>query len=219
MTDCKKKLIHLKENSYDMNRLKTRIKITHGLLLFAATLVVCSSCQLRSKKALVTSKIQKAAKIATQEVVVSKYVMFDAKRNRIPFSAKTTRLIYVEAYVKYGVDLQKILPDDVVINGDILEIKLPAVEELNFSIPLEKMAYIDFDAKKIPRHTNKFPKEIDDELMKAQEEIKRTIKGMALEQSAEERTRKFMTTFLEQLGFGAVIIEFKEKSTQNKVES
>ncbi len=190
------------------------------LIIISLIIIILSNgCQLRSKKSLVISRLQKTAKIATQEVSLSKYVFYNDEKKILPrLREKPSILLLTKAKVKFGVDLTKIRPEDVEIQGDIIRLDLPPVEALNFSMPIEDAEMMDIDAKDWSTKRKNDPVKIDEMLRMAQSEIEKTIEKMNLAKAAEDRTRSFLTAFLEQLGFGAAIITFKTEKEQKKAD-
>jgi hypothetical protein len=102
------------------------------------SLLTMAACK-KDDRPLVVSKVQAAAKLATTEVTIQKFV-FATKEKRLLFVIKLNEAYFAantEARVKLGIDLSKIHKEDIEITGKSISLMLPPVEVLNFSYPFE----------------------------------------------------------------------------------
>jgi hypothetical protein len=176
---------------------------------------ILTSCQIQSKKGIIISKLNKASKLSTVEVVVTKYI-YNTEELRTffqrIFKEDVTFLSKTEATIKLGVDLSKITAEDINIRGSMIEIELPAVEIINFSYPAEKFEVdtivSDFKFSKI----NKTKANKIDKLYQAGElEIWQNIDKLGLHKTVEDKTKKLINKLLNNMGFDEVYITFKER--------
>ncbi len=108
--------------------------------LFCLTLAgILLGCGPSDPRGLIVSKVQASAKLATVEYVLNKYI-FGLKEKKF-FFVKMSDANFIaqsEARVKVGIDLSKLKPQDVEVNGNSIKVKFPPVEILNFSYPPDK---------------------------------------------------------------------------------
>ena len=110
-------------------------KRTFIAILFV--LLAVSACG--PKRHFVISKVRSAAKLATTQTTIDKLVV-GTKTKRLLKLVKISEAQFVastKAYVKTGVDLEKLKSTDITSDGKMIDIKLPAVEVLDFSYPFK----------------------------------------------------------------------------------
>ncbi len=173
-------------------------------------LFVFSGCQ-KNKRHLVISKIQSTAKLATTETIIDK-VVIGQKEKRIGGLVKISNaefVAYSQAIVKAGIDLQKIKRDDVKIDGNIIELDLPAVEVLDFAYPFDH-----YEIDTILSDNDIFNKidVIDQEefFRQAEIDIREHLQYMGIIEQTQENTRKLLESMLKNLGYQEIYISFAE---------
>ncbi len=167
----------------------------------------------KAKRPLVVSKIKSTAKLATTETIIDKVVVGD--KERLIFGlvkiSNAEFVAYSEATVKTGIDLTKLKRSDVVIDGDIIEIKLPPVEVLDFAYPFEK-----FKIDKILSDNDLLNRidVIDQEnfFRKAEIDIRKHLKYMGIIEQTQENTRKLMEGMLKNMGYEEIYISFVDSA-------
>ena len=171
-------------------------------------LFVFSGCQ-NNKRHLVISKIQSTAKLATTETIIDKVVIGN-KEKRLAGLVKIGNaefVAYSQAIVKTGIDLKKIEREDVVIDGNIIEMDLPAVEVLDFAYPFER-----YEIDTVLSDNDIFNKidVIDQEVFfrQAEIDIRNHLKYMGIIEQTQENTRKLMESMLKNLGYEEIYISF-----------
>jgi len=194
------------------------IKTTY-VLMFSLLLFSFSSCKKKSNRALVVGKIKKAAKLSTTEFTIDKIVNGTKTRKLAWFiSLNESRFIaYSRAYIKAGVDLEKIQREDVKIYDDnSIEIVFPAVEIINFSYPAR-----DFKRDNIisdDAFMNKISVYDQEKFfMDAEIDIRNNLEFMGIVKSTEQKTRTMMETLLKSLGYSDISISFKKGKLINKI--
>ncbi len=169
------------------------------------------SCSIRSKKGLVISRLQKASKLASTEVIVTKNVYYkkDAKGIKSLLFKDRFFLARTEAVVKLGIDLTEIKADDIVVQNDEISLKLPPVKVVNFSYPAERF-FIDTIITDLNEGIgNRLTiDEIDAIYREAEKQIKSTLNYMHLEKTAQKKTQILIEELCRNLGFRIIHIEF-----------
>jgi hypothetical protein len=180
----------------------------HGFLL-ASLIILLSSCK-KDDRPLVVSKIQAAAKLATTEVMIEKFV-FATKEKRLLFLVKLNDAYFAahtEATVKLGIDLSKIRKEDIQITDKSISLTLPPVEVLNFSYPFEKFkedSMIRDDAT-----LNKISvADIEEFYRQGEMDIRSNLQFMGLVDKTRTNTRVLLRGMLAGLGYEEIYIDFK----------
>ena len=159
------------------------------------------------------SKIKSTAKLATTETIIDKVVI--GRKEQTVFGlvklSNAEFVAYTQAIVKTGIDLTKIKRNDIKIDGNIIELKLPPVEVLDFSYP--------FDLYKIDTilsDNDIFNKidVIDQEyyFRMAELDIRKQLKYMGIIEQTRENTRKMLEGLLVNLGYKEVYITFADSA-------
>jgi len=189
-------------------------------LLLLLLLPIAISCNKKSDRALVISKIRKVSELATVEVILTKVIMAEKKPTGLLlkfFAKNAVFLANTEARVKAGIDFQKMRGDAVKIEEDDtkITIQLPAVQILNFSYPAESFE-IDEVISDIKPALNRLKiDELDDLFRQGEIDIRRNFQYFGIRKTVEEKTRLLLTKLLKQLGFVEVNISFEEPTDQN----
>ena len=110
-------------------------------------------------------------------------------------------MLLAQGVVKAGIDLKKILPDDVAISGKNLAIKLPR--------PQITDAYLDDSQTKVLERTTGFLRSLDKDLEQttrqyAVDDIRRAAQQGGILNDANDRARTELRTFFQQAGFKQV---------------
>ncbi|HEX3006540.1 MAG TPA: DUF4230 domain-containing protein [Bacteroidales bacterium] len=182
-------------------------------LILVMCCVVLTSCY-QNDRSIVVSQVKSAAKLATTEFVLNKTIL--ATRDKkilmvIPLNAALF-VAYTEAVVTAGIDANKLKKEDIIIDGNSISIKLPAVEVINFSYPFEKYK-IDKELTH-DEFLNKFTLQEHEDLYRQSElEIRSLLKQIGVVEQTEEKTRALMENLLKNMGYTEVYIEFKESKT------
>ena len=181
-------------------------------ILAISILLVFTACQ-KNKRHLVISKIKSTAKLATTETIIDK-VVIGQKERKIFGLVKISNaefVAYSQAIVKTGIDLTKIKRDDIKIDGNIIELKLPSIEVLDFAYPFERYV-IDT----ILSDNDIFNKidviDQEDFFRKAEVDIRKHLKYMGITEQTQENTRKLMEGLLKNLGYEEIYISFADST-------
>lgn len=189
--------------------MKSRGTIIISIAGYLLSLFSCKS----DDRAMVVGKIQQASDLVTSEFTVDK-VVYGKKTKRVFFIPlnETTFLAYSQAKVKTGIDLNSILEEDVVIDGQKITLQLPPVEVINFSYPPSSFVE-DTLISDTRRFLNTISLEDQEEFFRAAEmDIRESLQYMGMVKTSQENTRKLIQTLLSSLGFNEIYIHFKSDS-------
>jgi hypothetical protein len=177
--------------------------------LFIIFIVGFSSC--KEKRGLIVGKIQKASKLSTTEFKVDKLV-FGVKDKRIFWVIKLNQAQFIaqsQAIIKAGVNLEKVKEEDIIIDGNKINITLPHVEIINFSYPAEKFKKIDILTKNA--FTTKINLEDQEKFFREAElDIRNSLQFMDIVKTTQQKTRTMLDALLRNLGYDEIYIDFKE---------
>lgn len=181
-----------------------------GSLWLAGMLV---SCQSDDPKTTIVSRIKQASKLSTVEYVMTKVVVGsqDKKFLGIIKLKNSVFLAQTEATLKLGIDLSKLTPDKVVLDGSSVYVTLPPVEVINFSYPAEKFE-VDEDYSQDSWFNSFTPETIDAFYEAAEVDIREKINFLPLRESTEDKTKLLVEGLLRQAGFQEVYIDFDTTS-------
>lgn len=181
-------------------------------ILFIFGLLVFSGCQ-KNKRHLVISKIKSTAKLATTETIIDKVVIGQKERKIFGLVSISNAefVAYSQAIVKTGIDLTKIKRDDIKIDGNIIELELPAVEVLDFAYPFER--YVIDTMLSDNDIFNKIDViDQEDFFRKAEVDIRKYLKYMGITEQTQENTRKMMEGLLKNMGYEEIYISFSDST-------
>ncbi len=179
------------------------------------------SCKPKNERALVISKIRKASKLATVEMIVTKVIA--AKKSpkglrRVLGVKDATFLADTEATIKAGIDFSKIKPKNLKIEEGKIDIILPPVEILNFSYPAENFHVNEYVSDTRPLLNKISIEEIDDFYRQAETDIRANFKYFEVRNTVEIKTRRLLGLLLTQLGFEEVNIEFENEGKSEPLD-
>ncbi len=168
------------------------------------------SCN-RDERPFVISKIKSVAKLATTETIIDKTVV-GTKTKRVLGLIRLNEanfVAYTEATVKTGIDLGKLEPADVEINGKEIRVELPAVEVLDFQYPFDKFV-VDSTILN-DSWVNRFDVlDYEEFYRQAELDIREQLQYTGIISATQDRTRIMMEGLLKNLGYEAIFISFRE---------
>ena len=179
-------------------------------------LLLSTSCQRRDKRSVIISQVQEVSKLATTEFVLGKLIIGTKQKKFFGFNLSESDFVAeTEARVKTGIDLSKLQPNDIEINGSSIHIHLPAVEILNFSYPFEAFE-IDPELTDLRRKKLTLS-DVEVFAQMGEIEIRRDLDYLNIEASTQRNTTLVLTGFLKSLGFGFedVIITYRSAVKDN----
>lgn len=185
------------------------------VILFGILLLGCK--EEAPKRAQVVSKLKSSAQLATVEYVVTKVISAEKKhligRNSYFFAES-------EAYIKAGIDLDKLQEEDIKIEGKKISLTLPAIEIITFNYPADAFKVVESYTYGRPlMWWKKFDLEERDKLYRqGEEDIRNNIEEIGVEKTAKKNTILLLTPILEASGFEEIYISFKEKKSKKKEE-
>ena len=175
-----------------------------------ALLLLAFSCA-KDKRALVVSKIRQASKLATTETAIDKIVFGTSEKRLLGIIRlnKARFAAYSKAVIKSGIDLNKINPKDISIDGKRIEINLPNVEVINFSYPFKDFKIDEsITEDKFLNSIDIFDQENFYRL--AEMDIRNNLKYTGIIEATEQKTRLMMEGLLKNLGYEEIYITFKK---------
>lgn len=180
-------------------------------LIIVLLAVTFSSCK-DNRRAIVISKVRAAAKLATTETTIDKVIFGTKEKKLLLFiGLKSAKFAATSrAYIKSGIDLNKIRPEDIKTTDNRIEIELPHVEVINFDYPFKEFK-IDHAIT-----DNTFFTKIDIEDQEhfyrlGELDIRNHLQYTGIKQATEEKTRRLIEGILKNLGYEEIYIRFKEK--------
>lgn len=178
------------------------------LLFWIGFLLILNSCK-KDDRPLVVSKIQSAAKLATTQVMIDKYI-FATKEKNLLWVIKLNEAYYAAksvATVKLGIDLNKIKKEDITIQDKAITIVLPPVEVLNFSYPFEQFE-TDVLVTKNALFNRINAYDIEEYFRQGEMDIRGNLDYMGLIEKTQVNTRRMLHMMLAGLGYQEIYIEF-----------
>lgn len=179
-------------------------------LILLILMIFLSACK-KDERALIVGKIKSANQLATTEFTIDK-VVFGSREKRLLGLVKLNEarfLAYSQAIIKTGIDLNKLRPDDILIDGKMIQLELPAVEVLNFSYPAERFRM----DKEISDNAFLNKLSIEDYeyfFREAELDIRQNLQYLGLVETTEEKTIALMQKMLIMLGYSEIYISFKK---------
>jgi hypothetical protein len=178
-------------------------------LIFIFAIFLIASCR-KDERALVVGKIQAASKLATTEFTVDK-IVHGTRSKKIAWIIKLNEarfLAYSQAKIKAGIDLSKIMADDIVIGDQSITIVLPQVEVINFSYPPDKFR-IDEEVSDTRKFLNKISLEDQEKFFQdAETDIRNNLGYMGIVKTTQQHTKTMLTSLLKSLGYTEIYISF-----------
>jgi hypothetical protein len=176
------------------------------LFFIAILLFLGNSC---SEDKAINAKVfnlREMGELATVEYVFTKVVSANDVGSWYKYGDR--KIIFsVNAYVKAGIDLEKIGDESIVIDGDKVTIDLPAAKILSLNIPPDEMKQ---EASISDGFRSEFSNEEKNALLaQGEKSIKNTVSKSGILKQAQENTRLFLSNYLKQLGFKEVVLNFE----------
>jgi hypothetical protein len=181
-------------------------------IFFILSVFLLNSCKEKPiNRAMVVAQLKSSAELSTTEFVVSKVIMAKKQKSfmSINLGKEATFMSRTKAYIKAGIDLSKLKPEDLKIENTSISIELPAVEITNFSYPAEDFETIDKYSDE--GFWNRFSVDNKDFIFRQGESaIRESLPDLHLDKTTEANTRVFFDKLLKNMGFTEVYIQFKE---------
>jgi hypothetical protein len=185
--------------------------------LIALLLVFCSCA--KDRRAIVVSKIRQASKLATTETTIDKIVFGTSEKRLLGIIRlnKARFAAYSKAIIKTGIDLNKIKPDDIKIDGKRIDLTLPNVEVINFSYPFKHFKIDEsITDDKFLNNIDIFDQEHFYRL--AEMDIRNNLKYTGVIEATEQKTRLMMEGLLKNLGYEEIYVTFKKGELITEVD-
>ncbi len=178
---------------------------------FLAVMMVLFLASCRDNRGLVVGKIKKASKLATVEFTVDK-IVYGVKRKKLLWVVNLNDAKFVahsQAVIKAGVNLEKLKPEDITVEGKSISITFPPIEIINFSYPAESFVMDTLISGNA--FLNKISLADQEQFFQdAETDIRNNLKYMGIVETTEKKTRLLMETMLKNLGYDEIYIDFKK---------
>jgi hypothetical protein len=179
-----------------------------GLLfgIWLPRLVGAGATNRKYNTAVLLQEVQTLSQLVTVKYVMEKVVIQeDPPQNQIRrLLPDDTRIIIVaHGIVKAGVDLGKLQPGDLRVNGRKIRVVLPPAQITD--------AYLDEKQTQVIEHNTSFLRDFNKNLettarQNALEDIRRAARNSGILKDAEERARAQLTSLFRQLGYEAEVV-------------
>ncbi len=145
----------------------------------------------------VVKEVQSLSDLVTVKYVMEKVVMLQDMK----WYGENRVLMLAHGVVKAGIDLKRLKPEDVTINGKSITIKLPVSQVMD--------AYLDDKASQIIDHSTGLLRTFDKDLeqtarQNAVDDIARAARQAGILDEATKRAREEMASLLKRAGFESV---------------
>jgi len=184
-------------------------KTAQFIAIIGGVVFLLISCQ-NNERALVVGKIQEASDLVSTEYTIDKVVFGTKTKNILWVKFNESQFMaYSQAKIKTGIDLSKILEEDIIITGTKIQLRLPPVEVINFSYPPSS-----FVEDSLISDPNVFLNNINihdqEEFFRMAElDIRNNLKYMGMVKATQDHTRKMFNMLLGGLGYEEIYITFK----------
>lgn len=159
-------------------------------------------------------EIRSIGTLSTSEYTVSKIIKLNDKGEWYTWGDRKI-LISCKAKIKAGVNLNRLAPEDIKVEGKKITIELPEAEIISFEmnpdqIKTEMVDVSGFRANFSQREKNHI-------LQLGEKSIRKDLKQLNILQDAETNAIIFLTDFYKNLGFEEIIIHGKEQEKRTEV--
>ena len=179
--------------------------------------VIMVSCS--DDRGLVVGKIKKASKLSTTEFTIDK-VVFGVKRKKLLWVVNLNDAKFVahsQAVVKAGVNLEKLKPEDVEIQGKRISITLQNIEIINFSYPAESFQMDTLISGKAFLNNISLADQ-EQFFQDAEIDIRNSLQYMDIVKTTERKTRLLLGTMLKTIGYNEIYINFHQGNLITEIE-
>lgn len=174
------------------------------ILLIPALLMSCTS---RAEQELTEriEKMKETAELGSVEYTIKKLI----KANDVKWYTIGDRKILFSctAYLKAGIDLEELTPDDILVENNSITVTLPHAKLLSLNMPAEEI-YLVYDRVSFFRSGFSAQQRMD-LLVQAENDINEDIVNLGITAEAEANASELMTAMLKQIGFENVNIKFE----------
>ncbi len=183
--------------------------------LFCFNVAIISSCK-EDKQLEQTDKIlalKNIGNLATSEYLISKIVKASDDKTWFKFGNRKI-LMSCKASIKAGVDLSALTKEDINISGNDVTLYLTPTKILSLNIPPET---VKLEEENIGLFRSSFTNEEQNQLLiQAEQQIRQTADSLGILKSSAENANLFFNSFLKNLGFKKITIEFNKP--ENKIK-
>jgi|GEM_PF-4723260 len=176
-------------------------------ILVVIWLLFLVSCEPKNSHLQVLNKIRRVSDLATTEVSIKKYVLANKEKKFLFIPLKdATFAAETYAYLKFGIDLQKIGVEDVIIEEHTLTLKVPEVKLISFDYPPDEHREIAYMTTRRQFANTITFREIDKVLQDAQKQIGTSVQHMGVLNTVKTNTESALLGLLAPHGILEVIL-------------
>jgi len=178
------------------------LAVTAGLALGLA------SCAKPDDRIIILNRLKQASKLATVKFTYNKIVWGEKEKRLFIRLRNASFLAYSKVEITAGIDLAKIKPGNVSLEGRSIQITLPPVEIITYSYPFQKVQVDpNYTAS---RFLNTIRVEDMEEFLRlADADIRRSLNHLGIEERARTNTRALLTKILKKFNFEVIDIDFE----------
>ena len=170
------------------------------VMLLALLPLACGPREDNREQELV-SRLQASSELATVEMVFSKVVKGKKTSTILGIPTGTSDfLAETEARVKAGIDLSKVQVESIDWENNSIALRLPPPAIISLSIPAEAVK-VNEEATQNFLFSSLSSEDMDQFYRQADSELRQEVARMNLEGLVQEKTEKFLRSFLRQAGF------------------
>lgn len=182
-----------------------------GLIILAVTACGTDDSPVRNSE---IYEIRSVGTLSTSEYTVSKIIKLNDKGEWYSWGDRKI-LISCKAKIKAGVNLNRLAPEDLTVEGKKITIELPEAEIISFEmnpdqIKTEMVDVSGFRAEFSQQEKNKI-------LQLGEKSIRKDLKQLNILKDAETNAIVFLTDFYKNLGFEEIIIHGKKQDKRTEV--
>ncbi|GAO41080.1 DUF4230 domain-containing protein [Flavihumibacter petaseus] len=180
-----------------------------GALLLLVMVTGLISCRQEEPPLQKVLEVRNLSDLATTEYHITKIVKASDDKTWYKLGDRKI-LMSVEAVLKAGIDLSKLQPEDVIIDGKNITLNLPAPKLISLNLPPSgiKVEYQEIGALRDP-----FDNAARDALLaQAEKQIRRDIAATGIFTETENNTRTLITGFLQHAGYNNITIRFSPQT-------
>lgn len=159
-------------------------------------------------------EIRSIGTLSTSEYTVSKIIKLNDKGEWYTWGDRKI-LISCKAKIKAGVNLNRLAPEDIKVEGKKITIELPEAEIISFEMNPDQIKTEMVDVSGFRADFSQHEK--NHILQLGEKSIRKDLKQLNILQDAETNAIVFLTDFYKNLGFEEIIIHGKEQEKRTEV--
>lgn len=188
------------------------VRLFFILAIFPLLFLACKNRKPEQKQEVLALKDM--SDLATVEFVVTKIIRASDDKTWYKFGDRKI-LMSCRASLKAGIDFSKISESDISINGKEINLQIPHARLMSLNIRPEdlRVEYQDIGVLR-----SEFSSQERDQLAaQAQKQIEGSAEALGILQTAENNAALFISSFLKQMGYEKVKVNFGSQNNQSNL--